>query len=1053
MKKRYLREKIFLFLVLCLVLSLTATAQNRTITGTVSDESGEALPGVTVAVKNTTNGTITNIDGEYTISLRNEAKVLVFSYIGMRSEEVTIGNSTVINLTMHPDVVGVEEVVVVGYGTQKKRDVTGAITSVNDESIEQRQAVDVFDALQGAAAGVQISTASGAPGAASTIIVRGASTLDDSGTSPLFVVDNVIMENIDHINPNDIKSIEILKDAASGAIYGARSANGVVIITTKSGEAGQPRIDVRVLKSFSSMANKLPQVNAFENVLNNDNKKTQALLKFNAVTDSVGLVNSTNYYYQDLLTRTAVRNDVNLGISGASDRIKYNASFGYIGDEGIILTSYNDKLTGRFNTDYQVSKKLKWMSRISFGYSETNSINTSSVLQGAMRRDPNMILYYPDGSYAPYYAMGGRKNPVQELYATDDTDKRWQATIYQAMEYKFSPSLSLQVSATANLDLRRRNEFSSKELDGNANEDLRKNTGSDRTTWAQTYQGDAYLSFNKVIGSNHTVNAMIGSSVEEGTGEYLNFEGSYFVSEEVHTMNLATLDLSGTNTTASDYAIAGFFGRFGYSYKGKYILNSNIRYDGSSRFGPNKRWGLFPSLSLGWRFSDEFFMDWTKGWLTDAKIRLSWGRTGNDRVGYYESQLRYTSGSYTYNGISGVVPVSTYGNPNLQWEQTEQTNIGLDLSLFEGRANLVADYYIKSTSDLLSNMNLPYTSGFDNMRVNLAEIENKGFELSLSGFPVKKKDFSWQTTVNWWKNRNTIRNLSREDYIQSGTWYVAQGHSAGLFYGYNNTGVYPYDLSNAYADDKHTLLTPVLERDDYGNVIIGLDGKPALLHYLLPNGEQYGGEVIQLTSGGVTAGGGDVIWENMPNAEGVYDTKIDDNDRKILGKGTPDWYASWNNVVNYKRFTLSFNFYVSWGGLVYNDLKRYLSSWGGNTHRQWPEYIVTGWKYQGQITPWYAVDTRNRKTNNRASLSNFYLEDGSFIRLRNVRLSYSFDHKLIERTFLKGVTAYVYGNNLMTWTNYTGYDPEVGGGVLTPGKDSGAYPRNREIGLGLNLNF
>lgn len=1053
MKKTYLRRKFFLFVVLCLMSSLAVTAQNKTITGTVRDEAGEALPGVTVAVMGTTNGTITDIDGKYAISLGNEAKVLAFSYIGMRTEEVPIGNSTVVNLILHPDVVGVEEVVVVGYGTQKKRDVTGAITSVNDETIEQRQAVDVFDALQGAAAGVQISTASGAPGAASTIIVRGASTLDDSGTSPLFVVDNVIMENIDHINPNDIKSIEILKDAASGAIYGARSANGVVIITTKSGEAGRPRIDVRVLKSFSFMANKLPQVNAFENVLNNDNKKTQALLKFNAVTDSVGLVNSTNYYYQDLLTRTAVRNDVNLGISGASDRIKYNASFGYIGDEGIILTSYNDKLTGRFNTDYQVSNKLKWMSRISFGYSETNSVNTSSVLQGAMRRDPNMILYYPDGSYAPYYAMGGRKNPVQELYAKDNTDKKWQTTVYQAMEFKFSPDLSFQVSATANLNLRRRNEFSSKELDGNSNEDLRKNTGSDLTTWAQTYQGDAYLSYNKAIGANHVVNAMIGSSVEEGTSEYLNFEGSYFVSEEVHTMNLATLDLSGTNTTASDYAIAGFFGRFGYSYKGKYILNSNIRYDGSSRFGPNKRWGLFPSVSLGWRFSDEFFMDGTKGWLSDAKLRFSWGRTGNDRVGYYESQLRYTSGSYTYNGISGVVPVSTYGNPNLQWEQTEQTDIGLDLSLFGGRASLVADYYIKSTSDLLSNMNLAYTTGFDNMRVNLAEIENKGFELSLSGFPVKKKNVSWQTTVNWWKNRNTIKNLSREDYIQSGTWYVAQGYSAGLFYGYNNMGVYPYDLSNAYADDKHTLLTPVLERDSYGNVIIGLDGKPTLLEYLLPNGEQYTGEIIRLTSGGVTAGGGDVIWENMPNAEGVYDTKIDDNDRKILGKGTPDWYASWNNVVNYKRFTFSFNFYLSWGGLVYNDLKRYLSSWGGNTHRQWPEYIVTGWKYQGQITPWYAVDTRNRKTANRASLSNFYLEDGSFIRLRNVRLSYTLDSKLIEKTFLKGVTAYVYGNNLLTWTNYTGYDPEVGGGVLTPGKDSGAYPRNREIGLGLNLNF
>jgi hypothetical protein len=346
---------------------------------------------------------------------------------------------------------------------------------------------------------------------------------------------------------------------------------------------------------------------------------------------------------------------VSLGISGGSDKLKYMASLGYIGDEGVILTSYNNKFTGRFNVDFQISKKLKSMTRLSFSNSKTNSINEGGVFQTAMRRPPNMILFYPDGSYAPYYDMGGNKNPLQELTARDDLNDRYQATLYQALEFKFNNYLSFQTSITGNFDLRRNTEFVSKELDSNADENLRKNSGSDNTTWGKVYQGDAYLSYLRTFGKNHTVNAMLGSSVETGEYEYLNFDGSYFVTESIHTMNMASTLVAGT--TASDYAIAGFFGRLGYAYKGKYLFNSNARYDGSSRFGQNERWGLFPSASLGWRFSDESFMDWSDSWLSDAKLRASWGVTGNDRVGYYESQTRYTSGIYSYNGISGVVPV------------------------------------------------------------------------------------------------------------------------------------------------------------------------------------------------------------------------------------------------------------------------------------------------------------------------------------------------------------------------------------------------------------
>lgn len=1051
MKEKLRFKKLSLLMVLLFVASLGAHAQTKSLSGVVTDNTGEPLPGVTVVVKGTAQGTVSDIDGKYTLRVPESTKTIVFSYIGMKSQEVALGSKSVINAVLEPESFDVDEVVVVGYGTQKKRDLTGSITSVDNKAIEQRQAVNVFDALQGAAAGVQISSVSGAPGATNNIQIRGASTFDDAGVSPLYVVDNVIVEDIDNINPGDIKSIEILKDAASSAIYGARSANGVVIITTKSGEAGTPKIDVRVLKSFSSISNKIPQVNAFERILNDATTRGAVLEKYRANNDSVGLINSTNYFYQDLLTRTAVRNDVSMGISGGTDKLKYMASLGYIGDEGVILTSYNNKFTGRFNVDFQISKKLKSMTRMSFSNSKTNSINEGGVFQTSMRRPPNMILFYPDGSYAPYYDMGGNKNPLQELTARDDLNDRYQATLYQALEFKFNNYLSFQTSVTGNFDLRRSTKFASKELDSNGNEDLRKNTGSDNTTWAKIYQGDAYLSYMRTFGSDHSVNAMVGSSVETGEYEYLNFDGSYFVTESIHTMNMASTLIAGT--TASDYAIAGFFGRLGYAYKGKYLFNSNMRYDGSSRFGQNERWGLFPSASLGWRFSDESFMNWSDSWLSDAKLRASWGVTGNDRVGYYESQTRYTSGTYFYNGISGVIPVSTYGNPNLHWEETRQLDYGIDLNMFDGRVSFTADYYIKETSDLLSNLNLPYTSGYNTMRVNLASIENKGLELSLSGYPIRNKKITWQTTINWWNNENTITELAREDYIQNSYYYVAKGKSAGLFYGYKNLGIYEYDFSNAYTDDYKTRLTPVLARDNHGNVIIGLDGQPTLLNYTLPNGQVYEGTVAQLSAGGVVAKGGDVIWENMPDATGALDNKIDDNDRTVLGQANPDWYGSWSNTVSYKNFTLSFNFYTSWGGLVYNKLKRYYTSWGGNTHMQLPEYIRTGWIYQGQKTDWYSIDTRNRKTINRAELSDFYLEDASFIRLRNVRLSYNVDNKYLKNSFVKGCMVYVYGNNLLTWTNYSGYDPEVGGGVLTPGTDDQAYPRKREIGFGVNVNF
>ena len=1053
---------LFVSLLLA-VFSMSAMAQ-ISISGVVKDVSGETIPGVSIAIKATNLGTVTDIDGKYAINVPNAQAVLVFSFMGYLTQEITVGDFREINVTMNEESQQLQEVVVIGYGsTISKRDATGAISSVSEKTIEERTPVNVFDALQGAATGLQITSDGGSPGASSNIMIRGASTFSNEGVKPLFIVDGVIVNDIDNINPSDIKSMDILKDGASSAIYGARSANGVIIITTRQGESGKPRVDVRLVNSYSWQANKIPQVNLGEEPLNINGRRDAYPEKLVLNNDSVGLQRSTSIFYQEALMRVAHRLDANVTISGGVDKITYMASLGYIGDEGIMITSYNNKFTGRMNVDFAASNRLKFISRFSFAHSNTNDIDETGIFFHAMRRPPWAMMQYPDGSFIPQSAWSNYRNPLQELIQQERKRLRYQATLYQGGEYKFTEYLRLQANVMGNFDLGRRNQFRSGELESTANT---PSSGYDRTSWGTRFEGQTYLNYNRTFG-NHVVSAMIGASAESNFSEEMRFQGSGFTSESgPYTFNLIeTLSLTDTYTNATDYSMASFFGNASYNYMGRYQINGVIRRDGSSRFGKENRWGTFPSVSAYWRFSDEPFFDWASGVLSDGKIRGSWGVLGNDRIGNYESQLRYESSGF-YNGSGAVMPVSVYGNPMVRWEETMSTGGGIDLSFLGGRANVTVDYYYKKTTDLLADMSLPYTSGYNTTRMNLASLENKGWEVTLAGTPVQTKDFSWNTSVMWWTNKNKILDLAREDYIASSMWMVAKGKSAGQWYGRRYLGVYPYSISNAYTEDYSTLLTPVLERDANGNVIFESgsrwEGDPNVLGYLLPDGTEYDGKVMKRKTNGTVSTGGDVIWEALTrtilNEEtGEWETKyidnIDDNDRQILGKATPDWYASWSNTVKYKRFTLSFNFYVSWGGLVYNSLKRQLTLFQGNTHMQDREYIITGWKYQGQLTDWYRVNNDGSGGRNYGVASSRYLEDGSYIRLRNARLSYQLDKKIAEKLHIKGVTAYIYGNNLFTWTNYSGFDPEVGGGVLTPGEDNMRYPRKKEAGFGLNVTF
>lgn len=1058
MKEHRCRFKLsfrqFILWMFAFFLSMNLYAQDITQTGNVVDEYNDPMIGVTVQVKGVARGTTTNLDGDFTINCPT-GSTLILSFMGYRTVEHKVTGKK-LEVKMQEDSQMLEEVVVVPYGgVMPKKNVSGAMSSVGAATIEQRTPVSILDALQGAAPGLQITSSSGAPGSTSFVTMRGASTFDDSGVSPLYVVDGVIADNIDNISPVDIQQIDIIKDAASAAIYGARSANGVILITTKSGQAGKPRVNISYRHSFRNVANRIPQVNAFESRLSmaatDLNNPAKTLEKFSARTDSVGLQYSTNYNYQDLLFRTGSLDEVSAQISGGTKEFSYRTSINYQSDKGVIKTSFNDRFTATVNTDYNPWKGVKFITRINLSNSKKNTIK-DAVLQDAMRRDPDMIIWYPDGELIPYYASGGRRNPIAELEQRTDETEVYRGTFYQGLAWNFTPWLKLDANVSADYQSEENVFFTSKYLEGSDNG---RNAGSNKNIQRLKYTGEAYLNFNKTFANDHVVNAMIATSFESVKGKEYKIGGSYFNSEDIHYMNMATVkDLANVYTTGYDQSMASFFGRVMYNWKSRYSVTATLRYDGSSLFGSENRWGAFPSVMGSWRFSDEPFLGSLSDILSDGKLRVSYGVTGNDKIGRYEHVTAYTSGSASYNGVGGVIPGTKYGNPALKWEQTTQSNFGLDLTFLHGRIVFAADYYIKNTKDLLADLNLPYTTGYDKMRVNLAGIENKGIELSLTATPVRTKDFSWLTTVNWWKNKNKITELAREDYIHDSAWLVAKGRTAGIWYGYESLGVYEYDASNAYTSDYKTRLKPVFQRDNEGNVIIGLNGQPTLLKYTLPDGSDYTGDVGQMTVNGVIAGGGDVIWYNKADENGKYDNVINSNDQKELGEANPEWFASWNNSFSYKNFSLSFNFFMSWGGLVWNDLKRYYSSWGGNTHKQTPEYILQGWKYPGEITNWYALDSRARKTNNHSmSLNSMFLEDATFIRLQSARFSYTLDRKFLSRLPFNSVDVYVYGNNLLTWTNYSGFDPELGGSVLAPGKDKSVYPKNREFGLGLNVGF
>jgi TonB-dependent starch-binding outer membrane protein SusC len=1032
-------------LILSLFFATVALAQTPvTVSGTVKDSKGNPLAGVSIKVKNTTLGTTTDDKGEYRINAPSSDAVLVFSSVGFIEHSQAVGTNQLLNITLADKPNDLNEVIVIGYGqTQRKKDASAAISSVSSKQIQERQPVNLFDALQGQAAGVLIMNDNGEPGAQGSIQVRGANTFTSEGNTPLYVVDGVITDNAAAINPNDIERIEVLKDAASASIYGARSAAGVILITTKKGREGKAKLDVQYSKVYGWLAHKIQVANASELRYYRKQQNGNLSGTNGSLTDSLNPAFNTDNDLQELLLgERADRDDVKMSVSGGQKGMTYYGSLNYIDDKGIALNTWYKSLQSRINTEFQASPRFKYSNNLSFYWSFGNFTSINNSLRPVFDRPSYLRVYNPDGSLTSYLAS--KRNPVANALMEDNTRETLKAQMNNQIDFQIVKDLKFTASFNAQLTSFEGFYFQPRFLDDNGNENFGRNDMNRTFSWL--LQG--FLNYNKKIGE-HSITGLLGAEKDRIKDDQTHLEGKNYIVETAHYVRGAFMD-NLTKQTASGSAVstASAFARAGYSFKERYLLQATYRRDASSRFGPDNAIGNFFSGSAAWRFTDESFMEWMKSVLNDGKLRFSWGQTGNDRVGNYDYLQLINQANTSYAGVPGASLSSNFGNPALGWEATEQKNAGLDLSFLNGRISLAADYYIKTTHDLLYSKPLPGQTGFATTKVNIGTIETRGVELQLNSTPYTSKNFTWNLSGNIAFERGRISSLAGGQPFIVGKWLVEEGGKIGNFYGWKRLGIYATDAHNAYDQDGNKL-TPVGVNIVHGstprNSVVTVTG------YEL-NGKPYAGTVFRKSGNGLVLLGGDSEWEDLNN-DGI----IDDQDRQIIGNAQPDYYFGIINNFTYKQFSLNIIVNSTVGGQVYNSFKQNLTNNSSANGPALPEAIYGAWVRQGQegATYSYIPDMRgDTRGDLRSSGNSYFLEDASFLRLSSARLAYRFKQSLAKKAFLNNASLYIYGTNLLTWTDYTGYDPEFSSGnALQPGDDNGKYPKRRELGMGINIQF
>jgi len=1021
--------------------------------GFVLDDKGESVIGASIVLKgNTSVGTITDIDGNFTIDVP-EGSTIVISYIGFRPQEIKLGNNTTLDIVLREDIEILDEIVVVGYGVQNKRDVSTSISQVKASDIADVPVTDFRQALVGKMAGVQVLQPNGDPEGSATIRVRGISSAT-AGNDPLYIVDGMPVERgLANLNNNDIESIEVLKDASSAAIYGSRGSNGVVIVTTKQGRSDKLTVQYDGYYGFQKVSKKLPMMNAYQfaeaardghNAAYLDEVPTGSVNDPNSMRPQTyhqipnelfpylnGETGLTDTDWQDAIFRTAATTSHNISLSSKNKNIAYFVSAGYYMQEGIIIESDFKKYSTRLNLDGNYGK-FKFGVNFAPSYSKSNRVNgngsygSGGIVQSALAMPPVWPVYNADGSFNyqgnGYWRIGTDyqhneiMNPVALAKLQSDVVDRYALVGKIYAEYEFIKGLSYNISLGGDYYGAHNDKYrqSSLPLIGYRYYDTASNpVGSSSSSFYLNWLVENKINYNTTINNSHNINAVFVQSAQRERKKGNFVEATDYPNDYIQTVTGGTVSKGTSEIT--EWSLASYLARVQYSYQGRYMASAAIRADGSSRFGKNNRWGYFPSASAAWRISDESFFRETKalGIVDDLKLRVSYGATGNFSIGNYEhlstlSADDYILGSGDGGLISGYKP-EKIKNDDLTWEKTSMVNIGFDLQMFKGLLGLSVEYYNSSTTDMLLNVPVPLITGHSTSRMNVGKVNNRGWEIQLTSRKNITKDLKYTFNTNFATNRNEVKALGSGDAP-----IISTGSAAHAYY-----------------------ITQV--------------GKPIGSYYLLvQDGIFENEEQLKQYPHFANTQAGDFRFVDV-DGDGVLNV---DKDRTIVGNYMPDFTYGFGGTVTFREFDLGFSFQGVYGNEILNLNKRYIDNMEGNVNGT--TLALDRWRSpenpgSGQ------VNRANRKTKgNNGRTSTYHIEDGSYLRLQNVTLGYTLPKKLTERFHVLKLRAYVSGQNLWTSTNYSGYNPEVNmrpSNALTPGEDYGTYPLAKVFTFGLNLTF
>lgn len=1036
--------------ILSLILVLQVSAQNR-IKGTVVDENNQPTIGATVVVVGTTRGVTTDVDGSFKISAK-KGSVIAVSYLGYETQEVKIGDQTQLDIKLISSSSAMDEVVVVGYGVSKRSDLTGAIASVSADDIDGFKSSTVVEAIGGKIAGVQVISSDGTPGAGFDVRIRGVGTLNGEA-GPLYIVDGFQVDNIDFLSNSDIQSIDVLKDASSAAIYGSRAANGVVLVTTKSGKIGAPVVNYSGSTSYREISKTLDQLSPQEFVAlqleNGEGKFDETYFKMG--NDDAGnphryqtlddYANVGGVDWQGETFNPTWSQDHNVSLSGGNEKSTYSFSFGNFSENGIFANSAFEKTTAKMRINQKVTKHITVDATINYTNTNRQGTGTSAdngrfnMLGQILRARPTAGLRMTDeellaAAIDPVILDEGgsiaQVNPIVQAQSVtnDRRAEMWSANLSVAIN--LGKGITFKSAGTYNTTNNRNDIFYH---DGSKEAYRNGQSAYGQTTMARTlrWSNNNTLQYKLKNAGNHSFDAMLGQEID-----YRGYESLLGGSKDFPFDNIANdnLGLGATPTKVqSDYSeqyLVSFFARANYDYKGRYLLTASVRADGSSKFGDNNKWGIFPSASAAWRISEEQFLK-QQDVVSNLKLRVGWGVVGNDRIPSFLdmnllSQVKYGWGNSV---ITGLIP-KQIANPDLKWEGSMTTNIGIDFGLLKNRVNITADYFIKDTKDLLMKKNLAYVSGFSYQWQNIGEIRNSGFELSISSTNFNTKSgFIWTTDFNISFIKNELRALQdgQESMYENANWHSSySGYDYIATVGMPLGNIYGYDFDGIYQ-----------ESDFIVNVGTGQrELKPGITSSLAHSGAG------QLEPG--------MVKYRDIDGDGVITT----DDRTVIGNGTPDWYGGITNTFTYKGFDFSFMFQFNYGNDIYNATRMYSSQSQDQRSNMLAE-VADRW------TPTNASnDIPSWNGYKKDELYSRFIEDGSFLRLKNISLGYTLPQRWTNKFYVNRLRVYATAQNLFVVTGYSGYDPEVNmasSNPMTPGLDWGAYPKSKIFTFGIDVTF